>query len=58
LNGTHKIQLYVANINFMRENINTKKENTETFGNVSKDVILEINTCLCPVTIMHHKIIT
>jgi hypothetical protein len=44
LNGTHQLLVYAVNVNLLRDNIDTLKENTETLINASKEVGLEVNT--------------
>jgi hypothetical protein len=42
LNGTHELQAY-ADVNLLRDNIDTIKNTTENLIDVSKEVGLEIN---------------
>jgi hypothetical protein len=42
LNGTHQLLVY-ADVNLLRDNIDTIKKNTETLIGVSKEVGLEVN---------------
>jgi hypothetical protein len=42
LNGTHHLLVYADSI-LLGDNINTKRENTETLLEASKDVCLEVN---------------
>jgi hypothetical protein len=43
LNGTHQLLAYADDVNLMGDNIDTKKKNTETLIDASKEVGLEIN---------------
>jgi hypothetical protein len=43
LNATHTPLVCVADINLLRDNKNTTKENTETLIDASKEVGLEVN---------------
>jgi hypothetical protein len=43
LNGTHQLLVYAADINLLGDTINTIRENTETFLESSRKVVLEIN---------------
>jgi hypothetical protein len=43
LNGTHHLLAYADNVNLVGDNIDTKKKNTGTLTDASKEVGLEIN---------------
>jgi hypothetical protein len=43
LNGTHQLLVYEDDVNFLDDNINTKKENSETLLDASRDICLEIS---------------
>jgi hypothetical protein len=43
LNGTHQLLVYVDDVNFLRDSVNTIKENSETLLEASRDIGLEIN---------------
>jgi hypothetical protein len=43
LNGTHQLLAYADNVNLLRDNINTIKNNTESLIDVSNEVGLEVN---------------
>jgi hypothetical protein len=44
LNRTHQLLAYADDVNLLGDNIDTKKKNTETLIDASKDVHLEIKT--------------
>jgi hypothetical protein len=43
LNGTHQLLVYVDDINFLGESVNTIKENSEILFESCRDISLEIN---------------
>jgi hypothetical protein len=43
LNGTYQLPAYADDVNLLGDNIDTKKKNTETLIDASKEVGLEIN---------------
>jgi hypothetical protein len=43
MNGTHQLLAYTDDINIVGENLDTKKENTETLLDATKEVGLEMN---------------
>jgi glutaredoxin-related protein len=43
LNGTHQLLVYVEDVNLLGDSVNTKKENSETPLEASRDISLEIN---------------
>jgi hypothetical protein len=54
LNGTHQLLLYANDLNFLDNNINTIKENIETFLEASMDVGVEIYAKKTKYMIMSH----
>jgi hypothetical protein len=42
LYGTHHLLVYADNVNLLDDNVNTKKENSETLLKTSRDIRLEI----------------
>jgi hypothetical protein len=43
-NGTHRLLVYVDDVNLLGDNIDTIKKNMETLIDASKEVGLEVNT--------------
>jgi hypothetical protein len=43
LNGTHQLLAYADDVNLLGNNLDTKKKNTQTLSDASKEVGLEIN---------------
>ena len=43
LNGKHQLLVYADDINMLRENLQTVRENTEILIKTSKDICLEVN---------------
>jgi hypothetical protein len=56
LNGTHQLLVYADDVNFMDDSVNTRKENSETLLEASRDIGLEINSEKTKHMIMSHHL--
>jgi hypothetical protein len=54
-NGTYQLLVFADDINLLDDNVNTIRENTETFLGASKDVGLEINAEKTKYVSHHHN---
>jgi hypothetical protein len=43
LNGTYQLLVYADDVNLLSDSVNTIQENSETLGEASRDIVLEIN---------------
>ena len=44
MNGKYQLLVYADDVNMLRENLQTIRENTEIFIKASKDIVLEVNS--------------
>jgi hypothetical protein len=55
LNGVHELLAYADDVNLLGDNIDTRKKNTETLIDASKDVGLAMNVEIAKYLLLSHQ---